>query len=95
MNNGRIAKANCYCQCFLLEAALVGYSEFPTALLAAARENFTAVFGFHALAEAVFVFTGAAGWLVCTFHRLSIRIVCCQKLERKGNTTFQKSKNHV
>ena len=78
----------CKLPVLLLKTAFVGNAELPTALLAPAREDFAAVFRLHALAETVLIFAGAAGWLVCTFHRLSKWIVCCQKLERKGNATF-------
>ena len=53
----------------LSPAMLVGNSQFPAALFAAAREDFAAVFRLHALTEAMFVLTGAAGRLVGTFHR--------------------------
>ena len=73
----------------LFQAAFVGDTEFPASSLAATRNDFAAVFRLHALAKAVLVFAGAAGWLVGTFHRLSKRIMYCySKLERKGNTTF-------
>ena len=55
----------------LFQASFVGNAEFPAALFAATGEDFTTVFRFHALAKAVLVPTGAAGRLVCTFHRLS------------------------
>ena len=51
----------------------MGYTKFPAALFAAAGKQFAAVFGCHAFAEPVFVFTGAAGWLIGTFHRLSCK----------------------
>ena len=53
----------------LFQAAFVGNGQFPAALFAAAREDFAAVFRLHALAEAMFVLTGASGRLVGTFHR--------------------------
>lgn len=53
----------------LFQALLVGNSQFPAALLAAAREEFAAILGSHTLTEAMFVLAGAAGWLECAFHR--------------------------
>lgn len=78
-----------YCHC-LLQATLVGDGEFVAALFAAAGEHFAAVFGSHALAEAVFVFAGTARGLISTFHRLFEKndVRRFEKLERKGNATF-------
>lgn len=55
----------------LFQTALVRYSEFPAALFAAAGQNFAAIFRLHAFTKTVFVFAGAVGWLVRTFHRLA------------------------
>jgi len=66
------------CQLLLLQQFLpfVGNGQFTAALFAAAGNQFAAILGFHALTETVFIFTGAAGWLVGTFHRLSNVIEC-------------------
>lgn len=52
------------------QTALVRYSQFPTALLAAASEDFAAIFRFHALTKAMLVLACTAGRLIGAFHRL-------------------------
>jgi hypothetical protein len=77
----------------LFEAAFVGNSQFPAALLAAACQHFATIAVFHAAAEAVFVFAGAARRLECAFHRFILLLVYdVQKTERKGNFRCQKKK---
>ena len=73
MMNDEFFKNSSFVIYHLFKASLVGYTKFPAALFAAAGKQFAAVFGCHAFAEPVFVFTGAAGWLIGTFHRLSCK----------------------
>ena len=58
------------CARVLFQTTLVRNGEFPAALLAAASEEFAAIFRFHALTETMFVLACAAGRLIRAFHRL-------------------------
>lgn len=86
----------------LFQATFVGDAEFLATLLAAARDEFAAVFGRHALTKAVLVLAGAAGRLIGTFHRLSkvknvllfknwsAKVICFPKNQSTTITIFGK-----
>ena len=57
-------------QLLLLQAFFVARCQFPATLRAAASEYLAAIFGFHAVTEAVFVGAFSSRWLKCSFHRI-------------------------
>jgi len=68
----RFSKVRNFGKSILLQALLVRYGQFLSALLSAALKNFLPVFRFHAFAESVFVYPLALGRLISPFHVVSL-----------------------
>ena len=71
-----------------LGLSLVAYGEFMASLGSAAVEDFAAVLGCHARAEAVRVFSFTAVWLIRSFHRSSSLLFMYSRVFRSTRLYF-------